>query len=104
MNKSIALRSAIAGLIALGMSGAGHLAAADEAMKMMGPAKMPKGAEKCFGIAKAGMNDCAGESHGCAGMAMATRSPGDFVKVPIGTCARLYGGMLGGEGGGGEAG
>lgn len=58
--------------------------------------------ENCYGIAKAGMNDCAGESHGCAGQAMATRSPGDFVTVPIGTCDKLYGGTLGGEGGGGE--
>ena len=31
--------------------------------------------EKCYGIAKAGMNDCAGEGHGCAGQAMATRHP-----------------------------
>jgi uncharacterized membrane protein len=48
------------------------------------------------------MNDCAGEGHGCAGQALATRSPGDFVIVPIGTCARLVGGEAGGEGGGGE--
>jgi len=59
--------------------------------------------ERCFGIAKAGMNDCGGEAHGCAGQALATRSPGDFVNVPIGTCQKLVGGELGGEGGGGEA-
>jgi len=58
--------------------------------------------ERCFGIAKAGMNDCAGEGHGCKGQAMATRSTGDFVIVPIGTCKKLVGGELGGEGGGGE--
>ncbi|MCI0431046.1 MAG: hypothetical protein L0210_10950 [Rhodospirillales bacterium] len=39
-----------------------------------------------------------------AGQAMAARSPGDFVIVPIGACAKLVGGGLGGEGGGGEAG
>jgi len=61
-----------------------------------------KGKEKCFGIAKAGQNDCAGEGHGCKGQAMATRSPGDYVIVPIGTCKKLAGGDLGGEGGGGE--
>jgi len=94
MNKSIALRSAIAGLIALGMSGGGHLAAADEAMKMMGPAKMPKGAEKCFGIAKAGMNDCAGKNapHACAGQASEDRASHDFVYVPSGTCQKIAGG------------
>jgi uncharacterized membrane protein len=70
-----------------------------------GPAKIVSQTgttENCYGIAKAGMNDCAGEGHGCAGQAMATRSPGDFVTVPIGTCAKLFGGELGGEGGGGE--
>ena len=56
--------------------------------------------ENCYGIAKAGMNDCAGEGHGCAGQAMATRSVGDFVTLPIGTCEKLVGGELGGEGGG----
>jgi len=58
--------------------------------------------ERCFGIAKAGQNDCAGEGHGCKGQALATRSTGDFVIVPIGTCKKLVGGELGGEGGGGE--
>jgi Predicted integral membrane protein len=58
--------------------------------------------ERCYGIAKAGMNDCAGEGHGCAGQALATRSSGDFVIVPVGSCAKLVGGDAGGEGGGGE--
>ena len=58
--------------------------------------------ERCYGIAKAGMNDCAGEGHGCAGQALATRSSGDFVIVPIGSCAKLVRGDAGGEGGGGE--
>jgi uncharacterized membrane protein len=94
MNKQVALRSAIAGLIALGMSGAGTLATADEAMKMAGPAKAPKGAEKCFGIAKAGMNDCAGKNapHACAGQAAQDRATYDFVYVPSGTCQKIAGG------------
>jgi uncharacterized membrane protein len=94
MNKQAALRSAVAGLIALGLSGAGSLAMADEAMKMAGPAKMPKGAEKCFGIAKAGMNDCAGKSapHACAGQSTQDRASYDFVYVPSGTCQKIEGG------------
>jgi uncharacterized membrane protein len=60
--------------------------------------------ERCYGIAKAGQNDCASEGHGCKGQALATRSSGDFVTLPIGTCAKLVGGELGGEGGGGEGG
>jgi uncharacterized membrane protein len=51
-------------------------------------------AEKCYGVAQAGKNDCATEAHACKGQALATRSPGDFVYLPIGTCDRLTGGSL----------
>lgn len=93
MNKHDALRSAVAGLIALGLSGAGSLALADDAMKMSGSDKMSKG-EKCFGIAKAGMNDCAGKNapHACAGQATKDRASYDFVYVPSGTCQKIAGG------------
>jgi uncharacterized membrane protein len=50
--------------------------------------------EKCFGIAKAGKNDCAVEAHGCKGQALATRSAGDFIYLPLGTCEKLAGGAL----------
>ena len=50
--------------------------------------------EKCFGIARAGNNDCAVEAHGCKGQALATRSPGDFIYLPLGTCEKMTGGSL----------
>lgn len=50
--------------------------------------------EKCFGIAKAGKNDCAVEAHGCKGQALATRGSGDFIYLPLGTCEKLAGGSL----------
>jgi uncharacterized membrane protein len=50
--------------------------------------------EKCFGVAQAGKNDCATEAHGCKGQAMATRSSGDFIYMPLGTCEKLTGGNL----------
>jgi len=50
--------------------------------------------EKCYGVAQAGKNDCAVEAHGCKGQALATRSPGDFIYLPIGTCDKLTGGSL----------
>jgi uncharacterized membrane protein len=94
MNRQAALRTAVAGLVALGMSGTGNLAAAEDAMKMAGPGKMPKGAEKCYGIARAGMNDCAGKNapHACAGQATQDRASYDFVYVPSGTCQKIAGG------------
>ena len=50
--------------------------------------------EKCYGVAQAGKNDCAVEAHGCKGQALATRSPGDFIYLPLGTCDKLTGGSL----------
>jgi len=50
--------------------------------------------EKCYGVAQAGKNDCAVEAHGCKGQALATRSPGDFIYLPLGTCDKLVGGSL----------
>jgi len=81
------LSVAIGGLLALGL--AGNAAAADKNM------------EKCFGIAKAGMNDCSSNksAHSCAGQATKNGDPMDFVAVPKGTCGKIANGSL--EAGGG---
>jgi uncharacterized membrane protein len=50
--------------------------------------------EKCYGVAQAGKNDCATIAHGCKGQALATRSPGDFIYMPLGSCEKLTGGSL----------
>ena len=51
--------------------------------------------EKCYGVAKAGKNDCANlaGTHSCAGQAKADSDPGEWVLVPKGLCAKLVGGM-----------
>ena len=48
---------------------------------------------QCFGIAKAGQNDCASKTgvHGCAGEAKVDNDQGDFKTVPKGTCKKLGG-------------
>jgi uncharacterized membrane protein len=53
------------------------------------PVVQPPSTEKCFGITKAGQNDCASTtgSHGCAGQSKADMSPTDFKYVPNGTCS-----------------
>jgi uncharacterized membrane protein len=48
--------------------------------------------EKCYGIVKAGKNDCAGPGHTCQGQAKTDASPQEFVMVPAGTCERLVNG------------
>jgi uncharacterized membrane protein len=51
------------------------------------------GKQKCFGIVKAGQNDCANlsETHGCAGEATADKDPGEWRYVAKGTCQKLGG-------------
>jgi uncharacterized membrane protein len=53
----------------------------------------PAGKEKCFGIAKAGQNDCANlsGSHSCAGQAKADKVVDDWKYVAKGTCKKLGG-------------
>ncbi|MFM7505555.1 MAG: DUF2282 domain-containing protein [Rubrivivax sp.] len=52
-----------------------------------------KGQEKCYGIAKAGQNDCANLSgtHSCAGMATLDNDPTEWRYAPRGSCKRLKG-------------
>lgn len=58
------------------------------------PAPTPKfSAEKCYGIAKAGKNDCASTgNNSCAGTAKINADPNAWVYVPAGYCDRLVGG------------
>jgi uncharacterized membrane protein len=50
--------------------------------------------EKCYGVAKAGKNDCAGGAHACAGQGTKDKSAKEFIKLPKGTCERIVGGSL----------
>lgn len=49
--------------------------------------------EKCFGIAKAGQNDCASVmgTHSCAGQAKKDLDPTEWKYVAKGTCAKAGG-------------
>jgi uncharacterized membrane protein len=78
------LAAAIGSLFAIGASNAAF--AADS----MGKAAE---SEKCYGVAKAGKNDCAGAKHACAGQSKAS-GPTEFLALPKGTCEKLVGGSL----------
>ena len=49
--------------------------------------------EKCYGIAKAGQNDCANTAgtHSCAGQSKVDMSKDDWKYVAKGTCKQLKG-------------
>ncbi|TCS64963.1 BufA1 family periplasmic bufferin-type metallophore [Varunaivibrio sulfuroxidans] len=49
---------------------------------------------KCYGVNKAGHNDCKTATGSCAGTAKSDRQGDAFVVVPSGTCAKLAGGSL----------
>jgi len=48
--------------------------------------------EKCYGVAKAGKNDCAANGHSCAGQAKSDKDAKEWVSLPKGTCERIVGG------------
>ena len=85
--KTTLISSALASLIALGAVSATAQAADDKSS--MEP---DKNSEKCYGVAKAGKNDCAANGHSCAGQAKKDADGKEWVQVPKGTCDRIVGG------------
>ncbi|MFB9137354.1 DUF2282 domain-containing protein [Vibrio olivae] len=80
MNKSnIAVSAAVTGLLAIG----GSLLSATPAVAAE--------KEKCYGVAKAGMNDCATKTSSCAGTSKMDHQKDAFVVVPKGLCDKLAG-------------
>ncbi len=79
MNSQTLIRSALAGLIAMG---------AAQAVAQM---TAPPGKEYCYGISKTGQNDCATSAHACSGQAKKDKDPTDFKFVATGTCTKLGG-------------
>ena len=66
--------------------------AADDPMAAAAPkAEAPK-TETCFGVAKAGKNDCGNGAHSCATQSTKDSAGNEWVKVPAGLCAKLAGG------------
>jgi uncharacterized membrane protein len=75
------LSTAVAGVLAL--------ASAQAALAHDPPALAER--DKCYGIAKAGQNDCGTARHTCAGKATKDGAPDDWKYVPQGTCAKAGG-------------
>jgi len=80
VKQQMIIRTALAGLIALSAT-IGTVDAAD------------KGKEKCYGVAKAGQNECANATgtHSCAGQSSVDNDPNDWKYVAKGTCEKLGG-------------
>lgn len=50
--------------------------------------------EKCFGVSKAGKNDCQTGSSSCAGTSKKDAQADAWISVPKGTCEKIIGGKL----------
>jgi uncharacterized membrane protein len=85
MNHRLVVSSALASVMALGL--VANAGAASHAMEK------PKDKEKCYGIAKAGANDCANLSgtHSCAGQNKADNGADEWKYVATGTCKDMKG-------------
>jgi uncharacterized membrane protein len=83
MNHRHVVTSALASVLALGLAGVA------QSQTMAGG----KDKEKCYGIAKAGQNDCANlaGTHSCAGQSKADNDPGEWKYVAKGTCKDMKG-------------
>ncbi len=90
MSNNKMITTAISAVLAMGLANVSH--AADAGMDM---AANVNGMEKCYGIAKAGMNDCGtagADKHNCGGEAKIDRDPKSWMFVPEGLCNKIAGG------------
>lgn len=76
-------------LITTAIAGVLALAAVPAAQAQPADSKAPR--EKCYGIAKAGQNDCGTARHTCAGKAASDNAPDEWKYVPKGTCQKIGG-------------
>jgi uncharacterized membrane protein len=82
MNQRLIVSSALASVLALGLIGTAAAADMNDKTK-----------DKCYGIAKAGQNDCGNlaGTHTCSGSAKTDNDPGEWKYVAKGTCKKFKG-------------
>jgi uncharacterized membrane protein len=85
MNKRLLIVSALAAAVA-----------GPALVSAQGPAATSEfKAEKCYGIAKAGKNDCASTgNNSCAGTSRVDADPRAWLFVPAGYCERIVAGSV----------
>ena len=82
--RNLALAAAVGSLISMGVTATAL--AGDKADK-----------EKCYGVAKAGKNDCAANGHSCAGQSKMDNDPTEWKYVPKGECEKMGGSLQAGK-------
>lgn len=82
-NLNSVIAAAMSSALAVGMLAASGTAVAEK------PAM-----EKCYGIVKAGKNDCQTAKSSCAGTSKEDGQKDAWIFVPKGTCDKIVGGSL----------
>ena len=80
-NSKFATRSAIATALAFGLGGATQYSVAAEKPEMV----------KCYGVVKAGKNDCQTATGACAGTSKVDAQGDAWIYIPKGTCKKIVG-------------
>jgi len=80
--RKLTIAAAVGSLLAMGAAQANH-------HENMGEAKGDK--VKCYGVAKAGKNDCSTAAHGCAGAAKTDNDPTEYRFLPAAECEKMGG-------------
>jgi uncharacterized membrane protein len=81
-SKRALITAAVSGVLAVGAIALANPAfAADAAAK-----------EKCYGVAKAGKNDCQTANSSCAGTSKRDNQGDAWLYIPAGSCERIVGG------------
>lgn len=75
--KKLAIAAAVGSFLAAGPMGA---MAGDMGSK-----------DKCYGVAKAGQNDCAANGHSCAGQSKKDNDPNEWKHMPAAECEKMGG-------------
>lgn len=86
------IKNAISAVIALGLTCSASAAVAETKSSGMEMNADIPGMEKCYGIAKKGMNDCGTGTHNCSGEAKQDAAKDEWIHVPTGVCQKIVGG------------
>jgi len=82
MNHQVTIQAALASILAVGIA----------TTALAGPVTPKPGQEKCYGVAKAGQNDCGTAKHACAGEgAKKDNDPNEWKYVEKSTCEKMGG-------------
>lgn len=86
------IQATLSAILAIGIAQTNAQTTTPAPAKSSKAPKMEKGLEKCYGIAKAGLNDCATKGKTSAGSSTVDGDKNAWITVPKGTCNKIVGG------------